>query len=92
MGDEVGSGVLLAHRRTLSSGEMMRTVGRSITRCPEPHCGGQLFVQDEQRAWGHWERSLVCSLCGREREVSTLGHTASTLPPPDAAAASGGAG
>ncbi len=58
--------MLLAYRRTLSSGAMMRTVGRSIRRCPEPHCGGQLFVQDEQRAWGHWERSLVCSLCGRE--------------------------
>ena len=58
--------MLLAHRHTVSSGKMMRMVGRSITRCPEPYCSGQLFVQDEQREWGHWERSLVCSLCGRE--------------------------
>ena len=58
--------MLLAHRHTRSAGEMMRTVGRAITRCPEPHCGGQLFVQDERRDWGYWERSLVCSLCGRE--------------------------
>ena len=50
--------MLLAHRHILSSGEMMRTVGRSITRCPEPHCGGRLFVQDEQLAWGNWERVL----------------------------------
>ena len=61
--------MLLAHRHTLFSGAMMGTVRRSITRCPEPNCGGQLFVQDEQRAWGHWEQSLVCSLCGRESKA-----------------------
>ena len=70
----------------------MGSTERRSARCPEPHCGGRLFVQDDRREWGHWEPFLVCSLCGREREVSTLGHTASTLPPPDAAAASGGAG
>ena len=58
--------MLLTYRPTLSSGAMMRTVGRAIRNCPEPHCGGQLLLRHEELERGCWEWSLVCSLCGRE--------------------------
>ena len=43
----------------------MQTIQRPTTRCPEPHCGGQLMVQHDYDGWDV-TRYLACSLCGRE--------------------------
>ena len=40
----------------------MRTIPRPIVRCPEPHCGGQLLVQEQVGERGHGVESyLACS-------------------------------
>ena len=54
----------------------MRSIERQIVRCPQPHCGGQLLIQDDHLTWGHWERLLACSLCGREWKVATRADSA----------------
>ncbi len=62
----------------------MWSIERQIVRCPQPHCGGQLLVLDDHLEWGRWERSRVCSLCGREWKVATRGNS-------EARSAAGGA-
>lgn len=64
----------------------MRTIPRPIVRCPEPHCAGQLLVQEQVGERGHGVESyLACSFCGREPK--RLAGAERSIMPSDAGAA-----